>query len=258
MLNIQNNEQITLIIYYEQNPYYNHKCDVNESLEKYIIEYAKSQQLDYSSLYILYGGISLLSDDLKKPISKIIKSQDKKDKIMALLLCQNSEFSVNNLDSITIVLSIESVKAVKLNGTKEETIRDIIRNSSLIKLDLKWCIFKYREKDIDLNQKFDDLVDNYYDQQNKEIVITVNYTIPLIVNMINEKNKKYEIKCLLKDKVRDIIDSYFCKKHLDKYDYYLIYENKIMDNYYYKIFYEIISEDKIQNRFPNEKINNNI
>ena len=76
--------------------------------------------------------------------------------------------------------------------------------------------------------------------------------------MINEKNKKYEIQCLLKDWVNVIIDSYFSKKHLDKYDYYLIYENKIMDNYYYKIFYEIISEDKIQNRFPNEEINNNI
>lgn len=39
---------------------------------------------------------------------------------MTLLLCQNSEFDINNLDTITIVLSIESVKAVKLNGTKEE------------------------------------------------------------------------------------------------------------------------------------------
>ena len=75
--------------------------------------------------------------------------------------------------------------------------------------------------------------------------------------MINEKNKNI-FQCLLKDRVGDIFNSYFYKNHLDVFDYYLIYENKIIDNYYYKIFYEFISKDKIQNRFPNEKINNNI
>ena len=59
------------------------------------------------------------------------------------------------------------------------------------------------------------------------------------------------------DRVDNRIEQYFSENHLDSEDYYLIYENKILNNYFYKIFYEIIPEDKIQNSFQNENINNN-
>ena len=60
------------------------------------------------------------------------------------------------------------------------------------------------------------------------------------------------------DRVDNRIEQYFSENHLDSEDYYLVYENKIFEDYYYKIFYKIIPEDKIQNSFQNENINNNI
>ena len=110
-----------------------------------------------------------------------------------------------------------------------------------------------------MNQKFDDIA-NEEDKKIYECLI-VNYTIPLIVYFIGEKNEKYSIQCLLQDKVRDKIDSFFKEKGIYKYyydDYYLIYENKKIKNYYIKIFYELISKDKIQNLFYNKNINNTI
>ena len=61
-----------------------------------------------------------------------------------------------------------------------------------------------------MNQKFDDIA-NEEDKKIYECLI-VNYTIPLIVYFIGEKNEKYSIQCLLQDKVRDKIDSYFKKR----------------------------------------------
>ena len=183
---MENKEEITLIIIYKQIQYYFHKCDVKELLENKLKHFAKSNHLNVSTLYILYDGISLFGNQLKKHISEIIKKQDKEDKIMTLLLYQNTEYDITEEDEITIVLSIESVEAVTLNGKKGDLIRDIIKNSSSIKFDLKWCIFKYKAKEIDLNQKLDDIA-NDNDKKKLKIEITLNYTIPLFVNLVNKK-----------------------------------------------------------------------
>jgi len=61
----------------------------------------------------------------------------------------------------------------------------------------------------------------------------------------------------LGDKINSIIEKYFDQNHLDSRDYNLYYENKILDDYYSKIFYEIISEDKINNSLNNETDNGN-
>jgi len=251
---MENKEKITLIIIYKQIQEKYENYDVNELLENILNHFAKSYNLNFSTLYFLYDGISWLGNQLKNPISKIINNQDKKDKMMSLLLCQNTEYGIAEEDKITIVLSIESVEAVALYGKKVDIIRDIIKkNSSLIKFDLKWCIFKYKAKEIDLNQKFDNIADDS-DKKKLKIHITLNYTIPLFVNLVNKKGKN-TVQCLLKDRVKNIIDKYFEDKKTDITDYDLIYEKSIIKNYYYKIFYQIISEGKIQNRFLNEKIN---
>lgn len=248
--NNKDQEKITLKMIFKQNASY-FECDIKEFLEKYIIEFSKDIKEPYSSLFILYSGGQLYDEDLKKPISEIIKPQDKKDRLMVLLVCQITDFDITGQDNIIIILSIESVKIVKLNGKRGEIIKDIIRDSSLTILDLKWCSFKYEEKEIDLNKKFDN-IDNDDDKKKLQIVLTVNYTIPLIVNLITEKKEKYIIQYLLQDRIQNKICSYFDKNHLYEYDYDLIYENKKLEDYFYTIFYEIISEEKIQNNFSNE------
>jgi len=249
----RNNIKITLKISYDQNTIA-YKCYLKELLEKYLIEYTKRNNMDYSTIYIIYNGSSLFGDQLKKPISEIISPQNKKDRLMTLLVVK-SLFTNIQEDEIIISLSIESVKVIELKGTKEEKIKDIINNS--FKIDFDWCKFKYRDNEIDLEQKFDNIA-NDEDKNRLKIVITVNYTIPLIVYFVDEQNKKYKIQCLLGDSIYDKIKPYFNQRHFDTDDYYFVYENKKIEFFYIKKFYEIISEKKNQNSFYNDEINNTI
>ena len=57
----------------------------------------------------------MLGDQLKKPISQIIKPQDKKNKKMILTVVKN-EFSINDGEEIVIVLYIEGVKTEQLKS----------------------------------------------------------------------------------------------------------------------------------------------
>ena len=152
----QNNEVITLIIIYNQIPT-NFTCKLTESLEKYITEFLQLNKLNSSSIYFLYNGTSLPQEQFKKPISEIISKINKKDKIMQLL-AYYSEFNINEENEIIIILSIESFKIEQATGKKEETIKNIIKN--LIKFDFIWCIFTYKEEEIDIDKKFDDIADD--------------------------------------------------------------------------------------------------
>lgn len=219
-----------------------YECNIKESLEQYTNKFAKDINVNYSSPMVLYRGESLFGDKLKKPLCEIIKPGDK---ITTMILFQYTESDINAQDEINIILSIESVKILQLKGKREDIIKDIIRKSSIIKLDLKWCIFKYKENEIDINKKFDDIA-NDEDKKKLEIIITINYTIPLIVNYVNENKKSTIIQCLLSDRV----DIFFEINHQDKNDFDLLFEYKKVE--YYKIFYELISEDKIQNYFTNK------
>lgn len=219
-----------------------YECNIKESLEQYINEFSKDINVNYSSPMVLYRGESLFGDKLKKPLCEIIKPGDK---ITTMILFQYTESDINAQDEINIILSIESVKILQLKGKREDIIKDIIRKSSIIKIDLKWCIFKYKENEIDINKKFDDIA-NDEDKKKLEIIITINYTIPLIVNYVNENKKSTIIQCNLSDRV----DIYFETNHQDKNDFDLFFEYKKLE--YYQIFFELISEDKIQNYFTNK------
>ena len=151
------------------------------TLETCINKFSQDIQITYSSPFVLYYGESIYGIKLKTPLSEVIKPQDKEEKKMILLLYDNTEIDINNKNTINIVLLIESVKKYELKGIKEKTLKNIISDSSVIKLDLKWCIFKYKENKIDINKKFDDLA-NDEDKKKLKIILTVNYTIPLIVN----------------------------------------------------------------------------
>ena len=149
-----------------------------------------------------------------------------------------------------ISLTIEPAKNPILKGIKGQTIKEIIQENNIIKIDLKWCIFKYKENEIDINKKFDDIANNE-DKQTSTIIITLNFTIPLIVKYIR-KNKS---KCLSTQcKLNDWVDIYFTRTNRDKYDYDLFYKGKNIENY--KVFFELISEEIIQEKTSNADNNN--
>ena len=231
-----------------------YKCDTKEPLKKYIKRFTDEFKLNYSSSVVLYDGKSLFGEELKKSISKIINKHDMNDKTMALLLYENSAFDKHAQDEIKIILVVQQLKINELKGIKGQTIEDIIREDSKIKINLKWCIFIYEGNEIDINKKFDEIA-NEKDKKNSQIIITLNYTIPLIVNYFNKEIKNSTtIKCGFKDRV----DNYFNKIniYLREKDYYFTYENKKVKKS--NTFYEIISEDKIQNFITNENNNPNI
>ena len=92
------------------------KCDIKKLLENYLFKYSEYIKVKSSSLYVLYGGKQLLGEELKKPISGLITFEDEKDKLMTLLVYQNTELNITDKDEIIIVLLIESVKIVKINN----------------------------------------------------------------------------------------------------------------------------------------------
>ena len=251
---IEDKEIITLMITNETqiSQVYN-GVNMKEILRKYIEEFAKCIKSNLSQLYVLYNANSLLGEQLDKSIAEIINRQDKKDKKMSLLIYQVTESDFEEQDDIIIVLSIESVKIEKLNGKRGETLRDTIKNSSIIKLDLKWCIFKYGKNSIDLNQKFDDIA-NDEDKKNLKIELTVAFTIPLIVNFVKNK-EKLRFKCLLGYRVYYAFSSYCTENNISEEDCFFIYKNK--DVSYSKFFEIIFDDDEILNTFENETINDN-
>lgn len=244
--NIQN--YITLIMSYNQD-IVEYKCRLNESLETYFIKYAKYIKENYQSIYAIYNAEILFGEKLKKPISDIINPQNKKEKRMYLLI-DKSDFENISEEEIIITLSIESIKVVKLKGNKQEKIKNIIKDS--VKLDIQWCKFTYRDNEIDIDQTFNNIATDE-DKKQLKIVILVNYTIPLIVNL----NKKYKFQCLLGDYIVSEIEKH-SNINIYEYDnYYLVYKKRKFDLYHHKKFYNIISEDYIHS-FNDKSINNNI
>ena len=227
-----------------------YECETKNPLEKYINDFIDEFKLKLSSLYVLYDGKCLFGKELKKPISKIISKIDKENKKMALLLRGNSVFDIHEQDEIKIILSIEPSQTPELKGIKGQTIKEIIKEKFIIKIDLKWCIFKYKENEIDINKKFDDIANNE-DKRRSTIIITLNFTIPLIVHYIRKnKNKSLSIPC----KLNDWVDIYFTKTNRVKYDYNLFYKGKNIVNY--KVFFELISEELIQDKLTKANIYN--
>ena len=174
-----------------------YECETKELLETYIKKFTKEFQLNYSSYIVLYGARALFGEELKIPISKIISKIDKQNKKMALLLIENSGFDMHDQDEILIILTIESAKKPTLKGIKGQTLKEIIQENNIIQIDLKWCIFKYKENEIDINKKFDDIANNE-DKTTSTMILTLNFTIPLIVNYIRKnKNKCLSTQCKL-------------------------------------------------------------
>ena len=76
-------EKISLkIVDEKQNTETYNEVDIKDQLCLYIKKFAEKTKANYSQLFALYNGRSLLDERLNIPIDKIINSQDKKDKRM--------------------------------------------------------------------------------------------------------------------------------------------------------------------------------
>ena len=213
--------EIKLIISYESKSYDVSTCNLGDKLENAINDFIIKKKLDINSLLIYYRGKSLSEEDLKKTISQIINNQDTYERKICLLLYRKYRKDIRNVtpknSNINIVLIINPKNIFIFQGTKEETIKNILNNNiNSMEIDINSYNFQYQEGNIDTNKKFNAIA-NTIDQNFSGITLCAFPRTKLTVNFVdiknnnNNNNEQFSKECYLEDKLEDV-----CKDYCDK------------------------------------------
>ena len=208
--------EIKLIISYESKSYDVSTCNLGDKLENAINDFAIKKKLDINSLLIYYRGKSLSEEDLKKTISQIINNQDTYERKICLLLYRKDFLNVTPKNSnINIVLIINPKNIFIFQGTKEETIKNILNNNiNSMEIDINSYNFQYQEGNIDTNKKFNAIA-NTIDQNFSGITLCAFPRTKLTVNFVDIKNninnEQFSKECYLEDKLGDVCKDYCVK-----------------------------------------------
>ena len=233
-------DKISLNIIYESQKVESLECNINDKIEKILILFANKNNIDYSSLYILYNGEVFQKDSLKKTFFEIINNFDKKEKSMNILIYRitttdtkhikpNLENNNTEKNIINIILIIDSRNPLVLQGKREDKLIDIInKNSVKIGLNIESLTFKYGINEIDLNKKFDDFASDT-DKKLSGITLSVYTKAPIKVIFVNKidnnDDRKIKIDCFLEDKIKDLCLEYCPKINKNIKDLSFKYEN---------------------------------
>ena len=230
------------------------ETDINNKFETVINELSSRKNIDKSSIFFIYNGISLNPVDFDKSISYIISLNDRQIKKMNILVYNInliSEKDVQQSDYVNIMLIVDSVNIFILKGKKAETLKTIIENgNSEIKLELNQCEFIYRNKKINLYEKFDDVADQY-DKKINRLAIEANYREKLVVKFTGDEFGEKRVLCFPQDIIGNII-KYKCfaeiTQIISQYDkdihslYFFKYKNKEIK--FGKTFSELFNDNK--------------
>ena len=153
-------KKITLILSYEGEEI-EIKCNLKDKVKKVLKSYAKQYiNEEFSHLAFLYSGKMLGKDDYKKKITDIISRVDRDNRKMNMIVNNFNTYTISN-DFININLILDSQNPIILKGKKTETIKAILtRNASKIGKEINSFVFKYGDEEINLNKKFDDIVND--------------------------------------------------------------------------------------------------
>ena len=237
-----NSDEIEIIISYESQAIEILHCNLEDKIEDILLKFASKKNLKDCSFLTLYGGNIISEKDSKKTISEIINTRDKFDKKMSMLLYrQNNYSSTTKNKNINIVLMIDPQKIFVLQGTKEETIKTILKkNSSKIDIDINSFVFKYGKENIDINKKFDDIA-NEIDQKFSGITLYAFTNKKLTVNFIINDNRQFRTECYFEDSIRKIC-SIYC-----------VTNNKNINNCLFKFNLRDINLDQTFNQLLSKK-----
>ena len=171
-----------------------YKCHLTDKLNDILRKFANKLDLDYSSIHFQYGGKIFPINESKEKISQIINVTDKESKSMTILAYKIQNTTEN--ENVKIRLEIENRNPITLQGKKTEALKEIFkRNIDKIKItNLNYFIFKYGNREIDLNNNFNDIANN-----------TDKRSLMLIISLQLKINPSYN-------------SSLFCQK----YKYYII------------------------------------
>ena len=203
--------EINLIISYESEAVETLKCNSDDKLENVLKKFAEIKNMENPSFMILYGGKNIQGDDLKKSLSEIMTGLDKQDLTMNILLYRNIIKIVQDKSNINIILIIDSRKVFVLQGKREDKLKDIlIKNNSKINSDINSLIFKYGNKNVDLDKKFEEIANNT-DKNFCGMTLNAYTQNKLIVNFEYNNFRQFRNECNIEDNIRNICNIY-CKR----------------------------------------------
>ena len=189
----QLNDVIKVTIIYESKYTKEFTSGLNDNIENILNKFSTKYKIEKSSLYLLYNGNCIQSNEFKKKFYEVINKFDQKSKRMVMLAYKTDDKSqiIPDSDNITIFL-IQDSKVLRIQGTKKESFKIIFEKSKAkIGCDLRSLDFIYRNKGIDINKKFLDIADNN-DQKNNGLAIYINRKDSIFVNFLKEE---IEDKC---------------------------------------------------------------
>ena len=233
--------EINLIISYESQEKETLKCNSTEKLENVLEKFKKEKNIEDPSLMILYGGKTIQEDDLKKSLFQIMTGRDKHDSTMNILLYRNATKIAQDKSNINIKLVINSRNAIVLQGKREDKLRDIlIRNGAKINMNINSFDFKYRNKDVDIDKKFDQIV-NITDNNSCQMTLNAYTKKKFFVNFIYNKHRQLRIECKTENNIRDICNVYCnnLRKNINELTFRYKYFNINLD----QTFNDLLSEN---------------
>ena len=192
------------------------ETDINDKISKIMNQYSSKSNMKLKSLIFLYNGFILSKDSFDKTIFEIINKQDKQERYMNILVYENeSEILNENYQSngINIMLCIDS-KIIHFKGKKGDTLKNIFqRENSRIKNKYNQYSFYYKNREIDLNEKIEQIIDQI-DMHNNIFIINAQkkeHKEKIIINFVNPNFGNTRIACYPDDNLENIC-RYYCSE----------------------------------------------
>ena len=208
------------------------KANMDDKIENIMNQFSSKINKSLTSLFFLYNGQKMNNTDFNKNFSTIMNKINLKSKEIIILaedlLLPPPGNDYNQLKDIKIMLITDSNEVKKFKKeNKDSNLRNIIIRE---KLDINKYYFYYKNKLVDLEKKFVDLLDENYKKYNY-LMINAKHKEAIIVNFlnINSKNKNSSMLCFPEDNLESKCKTYCNDKQINFYNLNFQFNNQFID-----------------------------
>ena len=222
-MSIEKKNDITLILTYDSQKVKTLKCDKNDKLEDIFRNVASQIQENLDSLIFIYSGKELV--DFTKTFNEIINAIDDTEKVMNILIYNiKRSLVVDKKKNINFIFLLNSKDISEIKAPRDTILKNIFNEYATKKLlKMNALLFKYGDKEIDLNKKFDDVATSYDKKCNGMSILVYNKN-PLKINFFYDNKNPYEMHCYKEDKIKDVFNNYALNNSLNINDLCFEYE----------------------------------
>ena len=222
-MSIEKKNDITLILTYDSQKVKTLKCDKNDKLEDIFRNVASQIQENLDSLIFIYSGKELV--DFTKTFNEIINAIDDTEKVMNILIYNiKRSLVVDKKKNINFIFLLNSKDISEIKAPRETILKNIFNEYATKKLlKMNALLFKYGDKEIDLNKKFDDVATSYDKKCNGMSILVYNKN-PLKIKFFYDNKNPYEMHCYKEDKIKDVFNNYALNNSLNINDLCFEYE----------------------------------